>query len=415
MHVGRVGTGFNVRNTPGLLHKLNRLKRKESPFGGKDAPRRQPGWNWVKPTLVAEIEFAGWTGAGMVRQAAFKGLREDKPAKEIHAEKPAQPSVTKVVRPEPAAAPPYKRTAGNTVLGVIISKPDKALWPAQGKEDATTKIDLARYFETVGLWMLAHLKGRPCSVVRAPDGIDGERFFQRHAMRGMSNLVTLTTVSGDRKPYVQIDRLEALIAMAQIAAVEYHPWNCAPGLPHVPGRLVFDLDPGPDVPFATTIEAAREMKERLEALGLVAFCKTTGGKGLHVVTPLKTSGKSRIGWKDAKAFAQTVCAVMAEDRPDRYVINMAKRVREGRIFLDYLRNDRMSTAVAPLSPRLRPGAPVSMPLTWPQVKKGLDPMRLTIRTVPSLLAKSRAWSDYCAAERPLAEAIKKLVTMRKHS
>ena len=413
VHVGRVGTGFNARNTPGLLDKLSRLQTKDSPFGGKDAPRSQSDWNWVKPTLAAEIEFAGWTGAGMVRQAAFKGLREDKPAKEIIAEKPAKASETEVAAPEPKATLRPTRTGGNTVLGVIISKPDKALWPAQGKEDEVTKIDLARYFEAVGPWMLPHLKGRPCSVIRAPDGINGERFFQRHAMRGMSNLVTLTTVSGDREPYVQIDRHEALIAMAQIAAVEYHPWNCEPGHPDVPGRLVFDLDPGPDVPFATTIEAAREMKERLEALGLVTFCKTTGGKGLHVVTPLKTSGKSRIGWDEAKAFAQTVCAVMAEDSPNRYVINMAKRVREGRIFLDYLRNDRMSTAVAPLSPRLRPGAPVSMPITWPQVKKGLDPMRFTIRTVPTLLTKSKAWSDYCEAERPLEDAIKNFVKMRK--
>jgi bifunctional non-homologous end joining protein LigD len=153
------------------------------------------------------------------------------------------------------------------------------------------------------------------------------------------------------------------------------------------------------------IAGAKEVRERLDALGLVSFCKTTGGKGLHVVTPLKPS---RIDWPTAKAFARDVCKAMAADAPDRYLINMAKKARGGRIFLDYLRNDRMSTAVAPLSPRGRPGAPVSMPLTWGQVKAGLDPTRYSVRTVPPLVRKLTAWSDYCDAERPLADAIRRL-------
>jgi bifunctional non-homologous end joining protein LigD len=157
------------------------------------------------------------------------------------------------------------------------------------------------------------------------------------------------------------------------------------------------------------VAAARELQERLEALGLVAFCKTTGGKGLHVVTPLDPGKRSKLRWPEAKTFAQAVCARMTEDSPDRYVLNMAKKQRTGRIFLDYLRNDRMSTAVAPLSPRLREGAPVSMPLNWSQVKSGLDPARYTIRTAPALIAKSTAWNDYCDAVRPLEAAIRKLV------
>ena len=405
VYVGRVGTGYGGKTVAQLLPRLKEQESKTSPFTGQGAPRHEGGVHWVKPNLVAEIEFAGFTGDGMVRQAAFKGLRQDKPAKEVEAEMPASAKKTKLKKPAVKTGAGRTNDGESLVMGIAISKPDKSLWPDAGDGKPVTKRDLAEYLEAVGAWMLPHIKGRPCSIVRAPDGIGGEHFFQRHAMRGGSKLFSDVKVSGDRKPYLQIDQAEALIAAAQVAALEFHPWNCAPDAPDVPGRFVFDLDPAPDTSFERVIAAAKEMKERLEALGLPTFCKTTGGKGLHVVTPFKVNGKDRIGWAEAKTFARAVCEAMAADSPGDYLVNMSKAKRAGKIFLDYLRNDRMSTAVAPLSPRAREGATVSMPLTWSQVKKGLDPKGLTIRTAPALLKRHKPWADWCDSEPPLKDAI----------
>jgi bifunctional non-homologous end joining protein LigD len=413
-YVGRVGTGYSAAKVKTLLPRLKAVATDRSPFTGAGAPKKARGVAWTRPELVAEIEFAGWTDDGMVRQAAFKGLREDKPAGEVETETPADPR-----RTDPSQPAAKTRTGSKglsdcaIVMGVAISHPDKALWPDAGDGEPVSKLELARYYEAVGDRMLPHIKGRPCSIVRMPDGIDGQKFFQRHATPGTSNLIEVVKPSKDDKPYLQIDRIEGLAALAQAAAVELHPWNCLPNQPIIPGRLVFDLDPGPQVDFSAVVEAAREMKERLDALGLISFCKTTGGKGIHVVAPLAASKTGGATWPAAKSFAQEVCRRMATDNPERYIVNMAKKLREGRIFLDYLRNDRTATAVAPFSPRARPGATVSMPLAWSQLRSGLDAKRFTIRTATSLLRKADPWEGYDEAARPLDEAIRRLGVKQK--
>jgi len=400
VHVGRIGAGFGQGKVMTLLPRLRALEIDRSPFEGP-VPRGGGEVHWVRPELVAEIEYAGFTGDGAIRQAVFKGLREDKPAAEVEAERPA-PARTKLAEPRP------KPTSGdNQVMGVTLSNPDKALWPDAGDERPVTKLDLARYYEAVADWMMPHIARRPCSTIRTPDGIGGDRFFQRHLGKGASALLGEVALAGDHKPYLVIDRKEALAALAQTATTELHPSNCRPGEPEVPGRLVFDLDPDEGLDFDDVIAAAREVKERLERLGLTAFCKTTGGKGLHVVTPLAKSRRGKLDWTTAKGFAHELCTRMAADSPNRYVVNMSKKLRKGRIFLDYLRNDRLSTAVAPLSPRARPGATVSMPLTWSQVRAGLDPKRFTVRTAPALVAKMTAWEGYGDSERSLEEAIRR--------
>ncbi len=393
-YMGRVGTGYSAKVASDLLARLKPLRRKTPPF--RDAPRAAD-LNWVEPRLVAEIEFENVTSDGLFRQAAFKGLRLDKPAKAVMREVPADAS-----KEEKPMVPKKKgKEEDTTVLGIVISHPDKVLWPQSKLGPAVTKRELALYMAAAAERMLPHVANRPISVVRAPDGIGGQLFYQRHELKGTAAPMLAIKVKGEKQPYLGVADARALVALAQQAVMEIHPWGSKPGDPETPERIILDLDPAPDVPFARVVEGAKELRKRLVKLGFEPFVKTTGGKGLHVVVAIKGTPKRPADWPDAKAFAKAVAMQMEQDMPERYTTNLAKKARAGKIFIDYLRNDRTSTGVAPWSVRAREGATVAIPLDWAALKAALDPHKFNIRTAPALLKKKDPWSGLAASATPL--------------
>ncbi len=401
VYMGRVGTGYTASVAADLLKKLKPLKRKTAAFVN---PPRARDLNWVEPRLVAEIEFENITSDGIFRQAAFKGLRADKPADavvpEVAADAPVKEKKAMAKKVAKAAA-----RGDDVVLGVTISHPEKELWPKSKSGAAVTKLDLAHYMEAAAPKMLPHVADRPISIVRTPDGIKGETFYQRHALKGTQAKVLAIKVAGagEEEPFLGIDSAAALVALAQQGVTEIHPWGSKPGKPNEPERVIFDLDPAPDVSFERVIEGAKELRARLSKLGFTPFVKTTGGKGLHVVIAVKGAD-----WKEVKAFAKAVALQLEADEPDRYTSTIAKKARAGKIFVDYLRNDRTSTGVAPWSPRARDGAPIAVPIAWSQVKKGLDPAKWTIHTAGPLLKKADPWAGLAKSAKALGPALKKV-------
>jgi bifunctional non-homologous end joining protein LigD len=267
------------------------------------------------------------------------------------------------------------------VAGVRLSNPDKVLYPEQG----ITKGELADYYVAAAERMLPHVAFRPVTMVRCPAGSETKCFYQRHAGSGVPEQLSEVTIPGFDEPYLYISDLPGLIAMVQMGVLEIHPWGVRVEQPDRADRIVFDLDPDEGLGFADVIKAAREVGARLAKLGLESFVKTTGGKGLHVVVPIEPD----TDWREVKSFAKGVSAEMAADAPDKYLTKVSKAERVGRIFIDYLRNDPTSTAVAPYSTRSRPGAPVATPLKWDELTPKLDPKAFTIRTVPARIARQR--------------------------
>jgi bifunctional non-homologous end joining protein LigD len=284
------------------------------------------------------------------------------------------------------------------IEGVRLSSPDKILYPEQG----ITKAELAEYYVAVGERMLPHVAFRPITMVRCPTGRGKKCFYQRHAGSGVLEQLSEVTIPGFEEPYLYISDLAGLVALVQMGTLEIHPWGVKIDRPDRADRIVFDLDPDEGLGFEDVIRAALEVRERLTALGLVSFVKTTGGKGLHVVVPVDATAE----WREVKRFAKGLSAEMAAASPDKYLTKISKAERAGRIFIDYLRNDPTSTAVAPYSTRSRAGAPVAMPIRWDEVKPGLDPCDFTVKSVPNLLARRKAdpWAEMLEVRQLLPDS-----------
>ncbi len=395
VYSGRVGTGFNAKTANDLSRRLKTLEQKRSPFTGGIAVPRQGMVHWAKPALVAEIEFATVTDDGVFRQASFKGLREDKPADSIVAE--AQPQAEEKTVAKKVAKPATKKS------DATVSNPDKVLWPDVG----ITKQDLADYYAHAADRILPHIEGRPLSIVRAPDGIAGEKFFQRHMMQGQTDFVPIKA-KGEPKPFLSVDSAAGLRSLAQAGVLEFHPWGCKKGDPETPERIIFDVDPDVGLDFAQVREAAADLKERLELCGLVPFLKTTGGKGLHVAAAIRGTRAAPPTWPAAKAFCKALCVSLERDHPDRYTTNIKKTARKGKMFLDYLRNDRTSTAVGAWSPRAREGATIAVPLEWRELNAKLEPKTFSLVNAAAVLKRADPWAGMEKSAGALEAARKKL-------
>ena len=379
-HVGRVGTGYSTSVAEDLFRRLERIRVPESPFAERlsaDAARQV---RYVKPQLVAEVEFRAWTGDGNLRHAAFRGLREDKEPSEVVRETAKSKAPSQPERPT-----------------VKLTHPDRIYWPEEG----VTKEGLADYYTEVWKYIAPFVVARPLALLRGPEGITGQTFFQKHAWKGLNSNIALVKDPKDKddEPLISINDLDGLIGLVQSAVLEIHPWGSTIADWERPDMIIMDLDPGEGVPWEQVIAGALETRERLEQAGLSAFIKTSGGKGLHVVAPLKP----KAAWPEVKAFTKAIADSMASDSPDLYVSTITKSKRTGKILIDYLRNQRGMTAVAPYSTRARPGAAVSMPLEWDELTPGIGPAYFTVLNTPTRLAsiKRDPWADFRAAAAPI--------------
>jgi bifunctional non-homologous end joining protein LigD len=416
IYAGRTGTGFTQQLRRDLLTRLVQFRVPEPAFDHVP-PDAMRGAFWVRPALVAQVRFATWTSDNLVRQAAFLGLREDKSPSEVTRESPSVAPTPKNAAPQPKhespqpkspksrtprtraslrpktlqnfslAAPRPKSKPTTAPPTLTLTHPDKILDPETG----LTKQQLADYYAAIADRMFPHIANRPLSLVRCPDGTGKPCFFQKHINTslppGIHTIAISDKTSAQPEPYITLDTPQAILAFAQFDALEIHPWGCTNKHLEHPDRLIFDLDPDPTLPWLTLAAAAAEVRQRLKNVGLESFLKLTGGKGLHVVAPIEPT----ITWAELKSAAHTLVLSMQRDNPSLYLAKMTKSSRTGKIFLDYLRNQRGATAVAPYSPRATPGAHVSLPLAWSALNQpshpifsvhNLDAWRNRLRTDP---------------------------------
>ncbi|MDF2389330.1 DNA ligase D, partial [Nostoc ellipsosporum NOK] len=384
-YAGRVGTGFSAKSANALKKKLDALKAKESPFDS--AVPKGKGLIWVKPELVGEVEFRSWTSDRIIRHASFQGLREDKPAEEVVQEKPKPARAKSPAKDKPPASA-TAQPAGTMTTTVKLSHADKLLWP----DEKISKQGLLDHYAEVWPRMRQFVINRPLSLVRAPDGVGGQRFFQKHASAGMSDKIARMKDPTDGEEILFVRDFDGVAALVQYGVVEIHIWGCTIDELEKPDQIVFDLDPDEGVDVKAVREAALDIRGKLDDLSLPNFVKTSGGKGYHVLVPLKPSAD----WDEVKSFAHDFAKALEQASPDRYTATLSKKARTGKIFVDYLRNGRGSTTVAPYSSRAKKGATVSMPVTWAEIEAGLAPNAFPIgdETTRDRLAVADPWVDF---------------------
>jgi bifunctional non-homologous end joining protein LigD len=376
-YAGRVGTGYTHKVARELWKKLQPLRIDKPPFPEKpEEETRTRNAHWVTPKLVAEVDLRGWTHGERVRQGSFQGLREDKSASEVVREVKAM-ITAKDAQPKAAA----KASKKSEIHGVNLSHPDRVYW----KDASVTKKDLADYYARVWKWMAPQVTGRVLALLRCPEGAAGECFFQKHASSGIDQKRLRLVPEPDGDKAIAVDDLEGVIALVQAGVLEIHIRGSSIDHLEDADRLVFDLDPGPGIGWKDIVAAAREVRERLAALKLKSFLKTTGGKGLHVVLPIRPTP-----WDEAKEFCRRLAEAMEADAPDRFTSVLKKSARGNRIFVDYLRNSREATAVAPYSTRAREGAPVSMPIAWEELKSLKSASHYSVLNAKQRLSRLRA-------------------------
>jgi bifunctional non-homologous end joining protein LigD len=433
-YAGRVGTGFDTRTLRELTQKLKKIKQPKSPFHNlttRTAEARHA--HWVRPQLVGQVEFTDWTADARLRHPSFQGLREDKPAGEVVRDRPVPLSALadsassngdakrstsnttaghrRAAKGAPANPSPNLTMNGRSsrkservdVAGVSLSSPDKVLYSDQG----ITKLQLARYYESIGQWVLPEVVGRPLVLVRCPEGMAKPCFFQKHPGAGSSDRLRQIPVKEKSKTerYLVADDLAGVISLVQMGVLEIHSWGSRADRIEQPDRLIFDLDPDPSVKFTRLVEAAYEVRQFLDDLGLVSFVKTTGGKGLHVVVPVSR----RHEWDEMKEFCRLVATAIVRAAPDHYTANMSKAARVGKIYVDYLRNGRGASAIVPYSTRARSGAPVAMPVAWEELRRLEAANQFTIQNAVERLRRQKLdpWAEIGRVRQSVSAAASK--------
>ena len=420
-YAGKVGTGFDDRLLVSLRGTLDKLEQDAPPFVNPPRGYEAKGAHWVTPKLVGEVAFTEWTQDGTLRHPSFQGLRTDKKATDVVREVPVherdatskkEPANIKKEpadppqKPRAAARAPKDDSGATVVAGITVSNPDKLMYP----ESKYTKRDLARYYEAIGEWIVPHLSGRPLSLVRCPDGWKSQCFYQKHADKSVHASVSRVLVPerSGKATYFAVNSMQAAVALLQWGVLELHPWGSR--TPHLdrPDRLIFDFDPDDAVAWKDLVSAVGVLRTLLGDLGLQAFIKTTGGKGLHVVLPVRPT----LSWEEGKGFTRRVAELLAGTFPDRFTAVMSKSQRKGKIFIDYLRNAEGATAIAAYSLRARAHAPVATPIAWDELdSQDVRFDHFNLQTVQARLRKLKhdPWSDFFTTAQTITKAMFKRV------